>query len=422
MDRQVLPRAVAFACVLALTALTWDPSDWEPLSLVLVLGAAMVAADVMVVATRAIRHSPGMMVLAPIMALLGPMPAVVIGVTATAIESRVSRQRLAVALTNLVAIAVLGLVGGVLFEVGGSWFGLNRDDPGYALLVPPIYVVVIALNLLLVVSNHPDIPAAERWQVVRESAAPGVPLELADGLIATFAVAAWAYWGLAAAAGLLVTLAIVVPQTRMLATALRAIDDRDRLLSEVLSAESRERARLAESLHDGPMQRLIAMRQDLSEGRARQADLDSAIAETRAIISAFHPATVRELGFESALRAAVAPFPAASAVRLSIVSEVDEVVLADGLLLPIAQELVVNALKHACPHAIDVVVSRVNGSVVLSVEDDGVGIDAAAAARAVAAGHVGLAMVRRRVEDARGRLEIAALPDGGTRSRVILPV
>jgi two-component system NarL family sensor kinase len=91
------------------------------------------------------------------------------------------------------------------------------------------------------------------------------------------------------------------------------------------------------------------------------------------------------------------------------------------VLLPVAQELVVNALKHAAPTAIDVAVTRVNGSVVLQVDDDGVGIDTAVAARAVQAGHVGLAMVRRRVEDARGRLEIAPRPDGGTSSRVILP-
>ena len=35
----------------------------------------------------------------------------------------------------------------------------------------------------------------------------------------------------------------------------RLASDRTRLLSEVLQAEGRERARLAESLHDGPMQR-----------------------------------------------------------------------------------------------------------------------------------------------------------------------
>ena len=57
----------------------------------------------------------------------------------------------------------------------------------------------------------------------------------------------------------------------------------------------------------------------------------------------------------------------------------------------------------------------------LEVNDDGVGIDTPQAGRAVQAGHLGLAMVRRRVEDAGGSLEIATRADGGTRSRVILP-
>jgi signal transduction histidine kinase len=59
--------------------------------------------------------------------------------------------------------------------------------------------------------------------------------------------------------------------------------------------------------------------------------------------------------------------------------------------------------------------------VVLEIDDDGVGIDRAQADRAVQAGHVGLATVRRRVEDAGGQLDIATRPDGGTRLRVVLP-
>jgi signal transduction histidine kinase len=58
---------------------------------------------------------------------------------------------------------------------------------------------------------------------------------------------------------------------------------------------------------------------------------------------------------------------------------------------------------------------------VLEVDDDGVGIDDAASRRAVQAGHLGLAMVRRRVEDLGGTLEIATRGDGGTHSRVALP-
>ena len=59
--------------------------------------------------------------------------------------------------------------------------------------------------------------------------------------------------------------------------------------------------------------------------------------------------------------------------------------------------------------------------IVLEVNDDGVGIDSSDATRAVQAGHVGLAMIRRRVEDRGGRFEIETRPDGGTHSRVVLP-
>jgi two-component system NarL family sensor kinase len=205
----------------------------------------------------------------------------------------------------------------------------------------------------------------------------------------------------------------------------RLSTDRERLLSEVLDAEQRERSRLAESLHDGPMQRLVAAptgrRRGRRRGRAVAEQVQAAITETRAIISSFHPATVRELGFEASLRAAVAPFPAARTVALSIRSGIEDRVLAGSLLVPIAQELVVNAVKHAAPTAIRVVLDAEGDHVVLEVDDDGVGIDEAANRRAVKAGHVRLAMVRRRVEDLGGTLEIATRPDGGTHSRVVLP-
>ena len=65
------------------------------------------------------------------------------------------------------------------------------------------------------------------------------------------------------------------------------------------------------------------------------------------------------------------------------------------MLMPVAQELVVNAVKHASPTAIGVAVGEHDGELVLAIDDDGVGIDAGRPDRAVKAGHVGLAMVRR---------------------------
>src|SRR3954471_12233761 len=97
----------------------------------------------------------------------------------------------------------------------------------------------------------------------------------------------------------------------------------------MLKTEERERARSAESLHDGPMQRFIAIRQDTADTEPVTAAelterLDNAIAETRSLISAFHPATMRELGSEGSLRAEIEPFPAARNIQLSVRTDIDD--------------------------------------------------------------------------------------------------
>jgi len=376
----------------------------------------------------------GLMVQSTTMALLGPAPGLAIGVIAAVAESRVNRVRVPNAVSNILIVAVLGLLGGVLFEWLGDRFGLDRDSASYALLVLPVYAVLMAMNVVLLIGLHPDLPRGERAHLLTESVLPALPLQLVNALLATAAVFGWAHVGLAVPAGLLVVLLITIPLARLLGDALvsdeRAAEvaslasDRDRLLAEVMSAEARERTRLAESLHDGPMQRLMALRQDVGDGTSRDqlaAHLDRTISDTRAIISAFHPARVRELGFEASLRIAVEPFPAAASVALTVDTTVDDHALAQSLAMPVARELVVNAVKHADPSRIDVTVRNEGAQLVLEISDDGIGIDRAEADRAVHAGHVGLAMVRRRVEDAGGRLEIATRPDGGTYSRVVLP-
>ena len=440
--RGIAIRAVVLAIVFAATVVASKASDWQPVPLVLALTAALVAADAASVAARRIRLSAGLLVQTTIMALLGPGPAVAAATASTLIEARINRVPTRVTMNNLVVFSVLGLVGGLLFDGIRSWFDISREDTAYAVLVLPTYILLAALNLLLVVVPHPTLTPGTRRQVLRESVLPSLPLELVNAVLTAVTVFVWARAGLAAAVALVLLLAVMIPLARTVGDALKRDDDlialrrvsddraaevarlasdRERLLSEVMDAERRERARLAESLHDGPMQRFIAIRQDAAEGRTRTDDLDEAIAETRALISAFHPATVRELGFETSLRTAIAPFPAARDIALTVESAIDDHELAATMLQPVAQELVVNAVKHADPTAIHVVVSADGGTLVLEVNDDGVGIDGERAGRAVQAGHVGLAMVRRRVEDAGGRFDIATRPDGGTRSRIVMP-
>jgi signal transduction histidine kinase len=411
-----------------------DRADWRPLSLVLALSTLMVAAELASTWARKVRMSAGLMVQTTMMALLGPAPAALAGVLAMGIDWRVYRAKADGALLNMVIFGALGLFGGLLFEAARAGLGLAREDSGYAVLVLAVYVVLMALNLALIAMTLQGLTRAGRRRLFRESGTPVIPLELLMAIMTAVAVYTWAHVGLVAVVGLLAVLVITVPLARTVGSALlsderaeevaRLSSDRVRLLSEVVDAEQRERARLAESLHDGPMQRLVAMRQDVAEGAGADrlaGNLDAALAETRAIISAIHPVMATELGFEAALRAAIAPFPAAASVELTVDNALDDRLLAGTLLLPVAQELVVNAVKHASPSAIDLSVRAHDGHVVLEANDDGVGIDTADAGRKVKAGHLGLAMVRRRVEDAGGVLDIQTRPDGGTRTHVTLP-
>jgi two-component system NarL family sensor kinase len=63
----------------------------------------------------------------------------------------------------------------------------------------------------------------------------------------------------------------------------------------------------------------------------------------------------------------------------------------------------------------------VDGSVLLLVEDDGVGLPAEELSERLATGHIGLASQRVRVEAAGGTLVVAPAHGGGTRVEVRLP-
>jgi signal transduction histidine kinase len=449
VGRRALLRILLLACVLVVAAATSRHADWQPVSLVVALALAMMIADVLSVTARRVRMSAGLMVQVVAMALLGPAPAAAIGVVATIADLLINRGKPLAALNNMAIFGFLGLLGGVLFDVLSASFGLGPRDTAYAVLTAPVYLLLASLNLGLVATTSPGLEGTDRRRVLLESGLPLLPIELLNTLMAAAVVVVWAHAGLAAAAAMLLLLVLTLPLLRVVSASLKTGDDllvlrdvsdqradevarlaadRERLLSEVLEAEERERARLAESLHDGPMQRLVALRQDAADagtqliGDSMADRLAAAIAETRAIISAFHPATVRELGFEASLRAAIIPFPAAQTVALNVENALDDRLLADTLLLPVAQELVINAIKHASPTTIQLSVREHDGHVVLEVNDDGVGIDTADASRKVQAGHLGLAMVGRRVEDAGGVLSLETRPDGGTRSRVAIPM
>jgi two-component system NarL family sensor kinase len=207
-------------------------------------------------------------------------------------------------------------------------------------------------------------------------------------------------------------------------TALAA--DRSRLVHLMLQAEEGERERLGALLHDTVLQELAIARQALREGPGElaraTAAVDQAASALRTLQLHLHPFAQQELGLAAVLRGVAESFPRRTDVEVDVaIADADDERIDHRLLLVVARELLVNALKHSGADHIGVRVTVADDQLHLRVIDDGIGL------RAVAAppedGHLGLALCARRVEDAGGRLMVGAGGDGrGTRVDVRLPL
>jgi two-component system NarL family sensor kinase len=203
---------------------------------------------------------------------------------------------------------------------------------------------------------------------------------------------------------------------------------RGRLVAQTLGAEERERKRLAEVLHDGAVQELLAAGQDLDDAeRGDGAALLRAhdgvrrgTAQLRETISELHPYVLEHVGLEAALHSLIERRRrGGTRWRLDVDAAVAGI--GDRLLLSVARELIANAARHSGATEIDVSARLATGELVLEVADDGRGIDWEQARSALAQGHLGLATSAERVEAAGGRLELLRRAGGGTIARVRLP-
>ncbi|WP_167529836.1 sensor histidine kinase [Streptomyces spinoverrucosus] len=93
----------------------------------------------------------------------------------------------------------------------------------------------------------------------------------------------------------------------------------------------------------------------------------------------------------------------------------------EQLVFTAARELLTNVVKHAAARHVTVRLTGHAGGLRLEITDDGRGIKPASAERAPAAGHIGLASQRIRIESAGGTLTLTPATPCGTRALVDLP-
>lgn len=205
---------------------------------------------------------------------------------------------------------------------------------------------------------------------------------------------------------------------------------RSQLVAEAMAADDRHNREIAEHLHDGPLQNLLAARMEVDELRERSPDpaLDAvydALQETaaglRSTVTQLHPQVLAQLGLEPAVRELLRQF--ASRGDYEVIAELTDVGKPESqtLLHRAARELLANVHKHARATTVTVGLRRVDDRVVLTVSDDGTGFDPTRIAASVAEGHIGLGSLLARFEAMGGAMEVDSRAGVGTRVSITSP-
>jgi PAS domain S-box-containing protein len=207
------------------------------------------------------------------------------------------------------------------------------------------------------------------------------------------------------------------------------------LAGELTISEQRERTRLAKILHDHLQQLLVAAKfrlailgkgtEDLMQEAIREVEqlIDESIASSRSLTAELSPPILHEAGLNAGLEWLAKRM--ADRQGLLVELELEEIgQLPDDLkilLFESVREFLFNVAKHARTRSSIVNLRQVDGSLQVTVSDQGIGFDPAVMSKAGEEGKgFGLFSIRERLGLVGGKLEIQSAPGRG--SRIILSV
>ena len=210
-----------------------------------------------------------------------------------------------------------------------------------------------------------------------------------------------------------------------------------RLSTQLTMTEQRERNRLAQILHDGLQQYLMAAKLQAGELIERATDvavkqsaheveklLIESIRVSRSLAAELSPRILHESGLMAGLEWLSRWMSDKHGLKIEMMMQMDAPVLAEDvklLLFESVRELLLNVVKHAGVPSARVSLSQEGGRFLqIVVSDNGVGFDPASAG--VMDGSFGLFSIRERVSLIGGTFEVDSSPGEGTRFTLRAPL
>jgi putative nucleotidyltransferase with HDIG domain len=214
--------AVGYTAGLLPRAHQWDDLElfWLLLSLAALSGAFPLTIR------KDFRISGSFLALVLAMALLGPVPAALIGLAIVSVDSLRTKPDLPRFASNASTYTMFPFVGGLLVWGATVWLGIHPHNLSFALLVLAVFMATNFLNFLLVALDLAVTEGARLPEMVRDIYASVLPVEFACGLLT--ASVAYTYQRLGVAAVALLAVVGLVFQF-LLRTALQSMERGEQL-------------------------------------------------------------------------------------------------------------------------------------------------------------------------------------------------
>jgi signal transduction histidine kinase len=209
------------------------------------------------------------------------------------------------------------------------------------------------------------------------------------------------------------------------------------LAAHVQSVREEEWTRIAREIHDELGQSLTGLKMDLTwvvnrlpkdqrelgkRAKSMFGLIDDTIQSVRRIASRLRPEVLDNLGLSAAIGWHASDFRKRTGIRCKISLPSETPALdreRSTAAFRIFQELLTNVARHANATRIDVTMRVDSGALVFTVEDNGKGIAESAINDSKSLGLLGM---RERVLPFGGAIEIAGVPDKGTKVKVSIPL
>jgi signal transduction histidine kinase len=208
------------------------------------------------------------------------------------------------------------------------------------------------------------------------------------------------------------------------------------LASHLQSVREEEWTRIAREIHDHLAQALTGLKMDLAwitsrlpkgsvglreKAQAMSTLIDATMESVHEIMTQLRPEVLDRLGLAAAIGWQAGEFQRRSGIRCNVSLPAEELTLdpeRSTAVFRIFQELLSNVARHAAATRIDVTARSEPGELVLTVADNGRGIDGEVANSPKSLGLMG---VRERVLPFGGRVEITGMRGEGTTVTVVVP-